>query len=266
LTNRDCYFIIKVTCVIGYAKNKKERLVMSGKTTITFAGQAGFILESANGYKVGIDLYLSDCCYRFFGFKRLMPYVFDPNTLMLDLLVATHAHYDHFDPDSVPILLKNGKTELVCAKDVKEEAIKLGLDDGKINYLKIDDVYENENIKIKAMRCDHGELAPDAIGLLITIDGKRIYITGDTAYREDYFKNMELDGLDLLILPINGAFGNLNEEEAVKAVSVIKPRLTVPCHYWNFAEHGGNPLCFMDLMKQQSLPYLLMRAGETAEL
>ena len=69
------------------------------KTTLTFAGQAGFILESADGYRLGVDLYLSNCCERYFGFKRLMPYLYDPLALELDAVVATHAHYDHFDPD-----------------------------------------------------------------------------------------------------------------------------------------------------------------------
>ena len=96
-----------------------------GKTTLTFAGQAGFILEAADGLRVGVDLYLSNCCERYVGFKRLLPYLYDPLTLELDVVVATHAHYDHFDPDSVPLLLGNGKTRLVAARDVRAEAEKM---------------------------------------------------------------------------------------------------------------------------------------------
>ena len=237
-------------------------------TTLTFAGQAGFILESADGYRMGVDLYLSNCCERYFGFKRLMPYLYDPLDLKLDTVVATHAHYDHFDPDSVPLLLRNGKTELVCAHDVKIEVDKLGLDERNITYLAIGDVYKNEQVTIKAMPCDHGELAPDALGLLITVDGKRVYITGDTAYRQDYFENPELAGVDVLILPINGAFGNLNSEEGARAAGVIRAGLTIPCHFWNFAEHGGDPAAFAEAMKRDhaDLPYLLMRLGESIEL
>lgn len=229
---------------------------------LTFAGQAGLILENERGYKIGVDLYLSNCCERFFGFKRLMPYIFKPEALELDLLVATHAHYDHFDVDSVPILLNNDKTKLICAYDVMTEADKLGIDGDKITPLKVGDIFENESIKIQAVNCDHGELAPDALGLIIEMGGKRIYVTGDTSYREDYFKNSLFSGLDLLILPINGAFGNLNEIEAANAAQIIKPSLTVPCHFWNFVEHGGNPLIFVDAMKEKGLPYLFMRIGE----
>ena len=69
-------------------------------------------------------------------------------------------------------------------------------------------------------------------------------------------------------MPINGAFGNLNEREGAVAAGIIKPKLTIPCHYWNFAEHGGNPRLFVDEMKRidDSSPYELMRPGETIQI
>ena len=58
----------------------------------------------------------------------------------------------------------------------------------------------------------------------------------------------------MLILPINGAFGNLNSEEAAKVVSILKPKLAVPCHYWNFAEHGGDPQRFCHDHEGKNIP------------
>lgn len=231
---------------------------------LTFAGQAGFILESKNRYRVGIDLYLSDCCDRYFGFKRLLPYLFDPLSLHLDLLIATHAHYDHFDPDSVPQMMSSSSMQLVCAYDVKVEAERLGLEQNRITYMREHDVFDNGDVRITAMPCDHGEDTPDAIGLLIELDGKRLYITGDTAFREDYFSSAELRHPDILIMPINGAFGNMNETEGAKAAGMIRPRLAIPCHYWNFARHGGNPQLFIEEMEghYRDQDYLLMRPGE----
>ena len=232
--------------------------------TMTFAGQAGFILETETGLRIGVDLYLSDCCNRYFGFKRLLPYLFDPRELNLDVLVATHAHYDHFDPDSVPAILENPKTQMVAACDVRDEAEKLGLDQQRFTYLRVGDVFEREGLRITAMPCDHGAETPDAIGLLIEADGKRMYVAGDTAFHETYFKNPALQGVDVFMMPINGAFGNLNEEEGAKAASLIKAKRTVPCHFWNFAEHGGNPHTFMKEMNERYpvCPYWLMRPGE----
>lgn len=237
-------------------------------TTLTFAGQAGFIFESSSGYRIGVDLYLSNCCERYFGFKRLMPYLYDPMELELDAVVATHAHYDHFDPDSVPLLLRNNKTKLVAARDVKAEADRLGLDPAQITYLGVGESFTDGDVTITALPCDHGELAPDALGLLITVDGKRIYITGDTCYREDHFANPALAGVDVLILPINGAFGNLDAAAGARCADIIGAGLTIPCHYWNFAEHGGDPAAFAGIMKAEhpDLAFLLMRPGESIDL
>lgn len=241
---------------------------MSKKLQLTFAGQAGFIIESADGYRIGIDLYLSDCCDRHFGLKRLMPFLFEPQKMDLDILVATHAHYDHFDPDSVPFLMQDKKTRLVAACDVREEAEKLQLDSDRITYLKVGEVFKNEAISIKAVPCDHGDEAPEAIGLKIELDGKTIYIAGDTCYHEEYFGSEELHAPDVFIMPINGAYGNLNEKEGAKAASLVKPKLCIPCHFWNFAGHFGSPHLFVEEMEEKypCVSYNLMRMGETIEI
>lgn len=241
---------------------------MERNTILTYTGQAGFIIESAEGYRIGIDLYLSDCCERYFGFKRLMPYLYNPLELNLDLLIATHAHYDHFDPDAVPLIMSDKKVSLVAAADVIVEAEKLNLDNNRITYLKEGEVFQDGIVSIKAMPCDHGADTPDAIGLLITVNEKKIYIAGDTCYREEYFTSKELENIDVMIMPINGAFGNLNEVEGAKAASLVNPKLAIPCHFWNFAEHGGNPNIFAEEMrnKYSNTKFILMRGGETIEL
>jgi L-ascorbate 6-phosphate lactonase len=85
---------------------------------------------------------------------------------------------------------------------------------------------------------------------------------GDTCYRPDLLANPELKKVDLLILPINGAFGNLNEEQSVEVIKVLQPKLAIPCHYGNFAEHGGSPQLFMKYAKSAQIAYRIMRQGE----
>ena len=234
---------------------------------VFFLGQAGFIFKTSEGTLLGVDLYLSDCCERYFGFKRLMPHLLEASELTLDYLVATHAHYDHFDPDSVPLLMANGHTEFIGAKDTAEECERLHITQN-VTYLSVGDELVRDEIKITVVPCDHGVETPHAIGLLIEIADKRIYIMGDTCFRPDYLENEMLHGVDLLILPINGAFGNLNEGEAARVVSILKPKLTVPCHYWNFAEHGGNPLLFRENLQKLGFDRscLFMHQGEYLKL
>lgn len=247
---------------------KTSTQTQTGCIEAVFFGQAGFLFRLSDGFTVAVDLYLSDCCLRYFGFKRLMPYLADPSSLELDVLLATHAHYDHFDPDSVPILLSCPRTKLIAAWDVRNEAKRLGLEEKKIIYLREGDSVIEGSLKIEALPCDHGKDTPDAIGLLLQAEGKRIVITGDTCFHEEYFTDENVQGADMLILPINGNFGNMNEEEGARAVCLAKPKIAVPCHYWNFAEHGGNPAKFTEAMKISGtdIPYLLMRPGETIRI
>lgn len=237
--------------------------------TITYVGQAGYILESKKGTKIGIDLYLSDCVEREDGFKRLMPHVFRADKLALDFVVATHSHFDHFDIDSMLDLLNNGKTVLVTTPDTKEFVVKLKIDDTRVIYLQKGDCYAAKDIIIEAVECDHGVQMPYAIGLLITIDEKCIYVTGDTAFRPEFADSILRKGfIDYMISPINGTFGNMNEEEAVELCKKIKPKTIIPCHYWCFAEHGGDPGKFVACL-QREIPeqnYLIMALGETSIL
>ncbi len=247
----------------NFAQSILTARVPSGRAGVFFLGQAGFIFKTPGGELCAIDPYLSDCCERYFGFKRLMPHILDARELVLDTLILSHAHFDHFDPDSVPVLMANGKTRMIGAKDTAAECERLGLKDN-ITYLSCGETVIAGEISVKGMPCDHGELAPDALGLLLNIAGKRIYIMGDTAYRPDLLDNPEIQGVDLLILPINGAFGNLNEEQAARVIATIKPSLAVPCHFWNFAEHGGDPGKFQKAMAQiaPDAAFRLMRQGE----
>lgn len=74
--------------------------------------------------------------------------------------------------------------------------------------------------------------------------------------------------LDILIAPINGAFGNMNEKECAEFADAIKPALTIPCHYGMFASHGGNPGLFYDIMMNQypENKFIIMAQGERITL
>lgn len=246
--------------------NPTEKLLYPhGKTSLFFVAQAGFILKSANGTTMGIDLYLSDCVERFDGFKRLSPKVFRPDELELDYLAATHWHLDHFDIDSIPILMANGKTKLICAEDCCEHVQNLHLDESRVTYVRVGTHVTCEDIDLDAVFCDHGTGAPLAVGLVVTIDGYKIYIAGDTSLRLDKAPEIAKYGpFDVMIAPINGAFGNLNEAENVQLCAFHKPKLNIPCHFWTFAEHYGNPGIYMNEMMKM-LPdqkYCIMAPGE----
>ncbi len=224
--------------------------VKQGTLAVIFMGQAGFILKDSQNKLYSIDVYFSDCCEREFGFKRLIPKLLDPKELVFDYILVTHGHYDHFDVDAMPTLMDNDKTTLYGPKDAMDECQKLGINERTVEIAEKDS-FKVGDLNVKAVYCDHGELAPYAVGYVIEHGCKKIYLVGDSAYKPEKISDLKDENIDLMFVPINGAFGNLNEEEAVKYVQLISPEIAVPCHYGNFKEHGGDVNKFNELFSKQ---------------
>lgn len=234
-----------------------EKLIKAelGKTHVFWLGQAGFIIKSKDGKLLGIDLYLSECVEPFeghVGYHRLMPQLLDYDELQFDVLISTHWHRDHFDIDAMPQLMANGKTHLYCAYDCIDDVERLKIDKQRVQFVKPGESYDFEGFHIDFIHSDHGAGAPLEVAPIVTVDGKHILETGDTSlhldWKDEYLKAGKLD---VLIAPINGAYGNLNEQENIDLTAALKPRLTVPCHFGMFASHGGNPGLWKELLEKQ---------------
>ena len=239
-----------------------------GRTHLFSVGQAGFILKSRAGQTMAWDLYLSDAGERLEGhdgFKRLLPKILLPSELQFDTVIASHPHFEHFDPDSIPLLLSNPNTKLYASLECRKLTDRLVMQNCKTVYIAPGETYYEGDFTFHFVSCDHGALAPDAVGAIISVDGKNIFFAGDTCLRLDRTEEyLSFGAIDILIAPINGAYGNLNEHDCVCLSKALSPSLTIPCHYGMFASHGGNPGLFRKYMQEEcpENQYLLMRMGE----
>ena len=244
--------------------------VLAAKGPALFAiGQAGFLIKSSSGQILAIDLYLSNCVERLeghCGFKRLLPQILGPGDLPLDIVVCTHPHLDHFDVDAVGEMLARG-ARLFCSVDCRKLVEQLHLDyyRDRITYIMPGDRTDCGDFELRFVNCDHGSGAPDAVGVVVTVDGRRIYEAGDTCLRLDRVDEIP-QPLDVLIAPINGMYGNLDEDDCSKLSAALRPGTTIPCHYGMFASHGGDLKRFYDTMTEKQLPFLLMQQGEAVQL
>ncbi len=245
-----------------------ERILLERRPSLFFTGQAGFICKNSDGRLLGVDLCLSDSVERVeehMGFKRLLPKLIQPEDIELDILIATHAHADHFDRDAVPWLMAGQETRLYASVQCAAETKKLLISEERCRYVTPGDSIADSGFHIEFVDCDHGEAAPDAVGVIVEFDGKTIYMAGDTCLRMDRVPALtEGRKLDVVIGPINGAFGNMNEKEFATYAHALHGRVTIPCHYGMFASHGGNPGKFYEIMRTQYPKdnVLLMAQGE----
>ena len=233
----------------------KELRVEPGSLAIFWLAQAGFVYKSPGGTIVYVDAYLSDCVHRMlsdvgYGFKRIMPAPLAPEEVEADLMVCTHSHADHFDYDAIPVLAHNPKIRFVAAPDCRAEFEKLGVPEDRYTIIHEGESVSCGDVRLTGVYADHGDLAPEALGVIVQSGGIKVWQVADTAYRPDKWQDIFAAGIDVIIPPINGAYGNLDGVEAAKLAHDAHAKVAIPCHFWMFAEHGGSPAQFLDACKE----------------
>lgn len=238
-----------------------------GTVSLAWMGQAGFLLKNSSGKVLALDVYLSDLSETKDGNKRLMPALCRPEEIRADVVLASHHHTDHLDLVSIPVWLESG-ARLYCCRESGRICQEAGLPDGQITKMKAGDRVTDAGYAIEAVFADHGDTAPEALGFLIETEGVCIYFTGDTSYQQTRMQEAAGRDIDVLLLPVNGEYGNMNERDAAMLASQAGAALTIPCHFWMFARHQGSPWDFMLAMKETApgCPFYVMAQGEILDV
>ncbi|MFD0714702.1 MBL fold metallo-hydrolase [Paenibacillus sp. GCM10027626] len=258
----------------GTVRQIDEAAVGNGQIAVQWLGQAGYFLKSHLGKYIVIDPYLSDLCEHNHGpmFKRLMPAPMTPDDI--DRLnpaayLLTHHHDDHLDAVTISAL-KNTAFSFFAPPASIRQLESLGIKRDRCEVLTSGCEHDLDFMRIHGTFADHGELAPDAVGIVVELDGFVIYHMGDTSFHEEQFRELRNRfNIDLLIVPINGKYGNMNDDEAAEAVALLCPRMVTPCHYWMLpANSGGDPAFFVEKVSRLAphTTVMLMQQGEISLL
>ena len=236
----------------------------NGEICLFWLGQAGFLIKNSCQELAAIDPYLSDLAERLDGNKRLMMPVMEAEDLKADILLITHCHADHLDLDSLPVFMQ-GDTMLYRSRQTLDACKNINIPQDKIDIAEVGKVKKLKGFTAGTVFADHGDAATGAVGFIVECEGIKIYFTGDTSYQRDRMKHAAEQNIDILILPINGEYGNMNERDAAMLAEQVNPRLTVPSHFWTFSRHRGNPYDFENEMKVHTpdCPYYIMAQGES---
>ena len=159
-----------------------------------------------------------------------VPPVTDFSTLpKADLILLTHEHPDHLDAKAISQLTKQD-TKLITNRKCsdmlggKGQVMKNG-DSATIGEWNIEAVPAYNTSKGKEQFHPKGR----DNGFVLTIDGFRIYIAGDT---EDIDEMKDITDIDVAFLPCNQPF-TMTPEQVAKATKTIHPKVLFPYHYGN---------------------------------
>ncbi len=173
----------------------------------------------------------------------LDPYVGEDYSLPADLILVTHQHFDHNVIDKPArkadcqliqndLLIKDGKYAKMDIKDIHIEAVPA----------------YNKNHKRE-----------ECVGIILEIDGKKIYCSGDTNTTDDMPRYAGMK-LDYAFFCTDGEY-NMDIPEAMECARTIKARHSIPIH-----TKVGELFDEERARRFQVEGALIIRPGETLEL
>lgn len=103
--------------------------------------------------------------------------------------------------------------------------------------------------------------AGEPAGILLTIDQKTVYHTGDTGLFYDMKLIGEMNAIDYMLLPIGDNF-TMGIDDAVKAVELTRPQTAIPIHYNTFPVIEADPAEFANKVAAKGFKAQVMSYGE----
>lgn len=200
---------------LAFAEIKSDTVPTSaGDLQIYFVGH-GTLYFQWDGKTVHVD-----------PWSRLTDYAALPKA---DIILITHQHGDHLDPDAVKAIRTDQTVVLLtaaCTDKVSGEVMKNG-DEKTIAGIKVKAV---PAYNIKNVRAENQPFHPkgEGNGYVITFGDKSVYVAGDT---ENVPEMAELKGqIDIAFLPMNLPY-TMTPEMTADAARLSAPKILYPYHY-----------------------------------
>lgn len=198
---------------------------------ITWLGQAGLLFDTGD-CRVMVDPYLSDSVGITQPEKhRRQPVDEGIFNIKPDVMIFTHNHLDHYNPETVRRFISEQSSITVLApRSVWEDVRLIG---GKNNFVLFErgTQWTECGLQFTAVMAAHSDEC--AIGVIIEQGGRRYYLTGDTLYNDGIFADLPGD-IYAVFLPINGVGNNMNMADAARFARRVGAERVVPLHFGMF--------------------------------
>ncbi|SCS30300.1 metal-dependent hydrolase [Staphylococcus caeli] len=226
---------------------------------LSFHGQSTIYFES-NGKKVIVDPFITG--------NELSD--LDASTLKVDYIILTHGHADHFG-DTVELANRNHATVIGSAE----------LGDYLTTYHNVENV-RPMNIggkanfefgSVKYVQAFHSSSLTDdngipvylgmPMGIVLEIEGKTIYHTGDTGLFSDMKLIADRHPVDVCFIPIGDNFTMGIDDASYAINNFIKPKISVPVHYDTFELIEQDPNEFKEAVQVGDVQ--ILKPGEEVQ-
>lgn len=164
-----------------------------------------------------------------------------------DIIAITHSHYDHFSEEDIK-KIKTDESKIILPSDLFERTLKLGFKKENIitaspyNSFKILDI-EFKTIPSYNLNKEFHPKDNNWLGYILRLEGKDIYVAGDTDITEE---NMKLK-CNIALVPVGGTY-TMTCDEAAKLINIMHPQLAIPTHYGELVGKTDDAIKFKELV------------------
>jgi L-ascorbate metabolism protein UlaG (beta-lactamase superfamily) len=223
---------------------------------LKYFAHSAFLITTGKGIRILIDPFLDD----------------NPNSPVkssevdTEYIILTHAHGDHLG-DSFKIA-KRTNSLFICVNELANFCASKGFN---AHNMHIGGAHDFDFGNVKFTIAHHGSSTPDKsyagepAGVILTIEGKKIYHMGDTGLFYDMKLIGEYEKINYLLLPIGGNF-TMGIDDAVRAVEFVKPETAIPIHYNTWNVIAADPEKFREKVLEKGYNARVLKFGEEIEI
>jgi L-ascorbate metabolism protein UlaG (beta-lactamase superfamily) len=221
----------------GWARHVLAACWLGHATVLLRVGQKTILTDPVFARRVGLGWGLGTL-----GPARFVsPAVTVKQLPPIDLVLLSHAHFDHLDRPTLARLAKRS-TQVVCAPHTSDLVHDLGF--GEVHELSAGDSMTIDGLTITGLPTRHwgARIVLDQqrghVAFLVRADDASILYGGDTAYQREWRFIGDAGGVDVAIVGV-GAYepwidGHANPEQAWQMALDAGARKVLPMHHSTF--------------------------------
>lgn len=230
------YFPSMFTRRSGECRTPEWRSLLPGQIEVTWIGHASFLVAT-NGFRFLVDPVWAKWIK---GLKRIShPGVPISHVGPVDLVLVTHAHFDHLDRKTLKRLASS--QPVVVPEGVSDLVHDLGF--SHVFESRHWNSFDVAGARVTLVPCRHwgARLLHDRRrsfgGYVIETPSGTVYHGGDSAYFDGFQEIGERFKIDIAILPIgaydspSGRDVHMNPEQALSAFEQLGAKYMIPMHY-----------------------------------
>ena len=186
------------------------------------------------------------------------PFKIEKNYNDADIIFITHDHYDNYSEEDIDKVI-NKNTTIVIPEEMIKKLLKKGIEKTSILVVKPNEKYMVQGIEFETIPSYNvnKKFHPKEnswVGYIITLDGIRYYVAGDTDITEENRKVK----CDVSFVPVGGTY-TMDYKEAAQLINEIKPQVAVPIHYGSVVGTEQDAINFVELLNPIINGVILMK-------